>query len=117
MTSPGQTYSVSIFIQHFIRDLSISRSLVSTLYTLGTLAGALALPFVGRQIDRRGPRTMVGAITALFALSCVYVGFVQNALMLGIGFVLIRMLGQGSLGLVCSNVVNRWWVRRRGGLA
>ena len=114
MTSPGQTYSVSIYLEHFIRDLDISRSLVSTLYTLGTLTGSLALPFVGRQIDRRGPRAMVGLITALFAIACVYMGFVQNAVMLGIGFVLIRMLGQGSLGLVCTNVVNRWWVRRRG---
>ena len=114
MTSPGQTYSVSIFIEHFIQDLGISRSLVSALYTLGTLGGALALPYVGRQIDRRGPRTMVGIITALFVLACVYMGFVQNAVTLGIGFVLIRMLGQGSLGMVCSNVVNRWWVRRRG---
>jgi sugar phosphate permease len=114
MTSPGQTYSVSIFIEHFIRDLGISRSLVSTLYSLGTLGGSLALPFVGRQVDRRGPRLMVGVITALFSLSCIYMGFVQGAVMLGIGFTLIRMLGQGSLGLVCSNVVNRWWVRRRG---
>ena len=114
MTSPGQTYSVSIFIQHFIQDLGISRSLVSTLYTLGTLGGSLAMPFVGRQIDRRGPRAMVAVITALLAASCVYMGFVQNAVMLGVGFVLIRMLGQGSLGMVCSNVVNHWWVRRRG---
>ena len=59
MTSPGQTYSVSIFIEHFIRDLGISRSLVSTLYSLGTLAGSLALPFVGRQIDRRGDQLFV----------------------------------------------------------
>jgi sugar phosphate permease len=34
--------------------------------------------------------------------------------MLGIGFVLIRMLGQGSLSMVSSNVINRWWVQRRG---
>ena len=114
MTSPGQTYSVSIFIEHFIRDLGISRSLVSTLYTVGTLAGSLALPYVGRQIDRRGPGLMAGVITALFSLSCLYMGTVQGAVMLGLGFVLIRMLGQGSLGLVCTNVVNRWWVRRRG---
>ena len=114
MTSPGPTYSVSIFIEHFIGDLGVSRSLVSTLYTLGTLVASFTLPFVGRQIDRRGPRFMVGAITALFALACAYMGFVQNALMLGIGFVLIRMLGQGSLGMVSTNVINRWWVRRRG---
>jgi MFS family permease len=116
MTSPGQTYSVSIFIDHFIGDLRISRSLVSTLYTVGTLVGSLALPFVGRLIDERGPRVMVGVIAALFALACGYMALVRNALMLGIGFALIRMLGQGSLGLVSTNVINQWWVQRRGAI-
>jgi sugar phosphate permease len=114
LTSPGQTYTVSVFIDHFMRDLNLSRSLVSALYLVGTLTGSLALPFVGRQIDRHGPRLMVGAITALLALACVYMSLVQGAVTLAVGFVLIRMLGQGSLGLVCTTVVNRWWVRRRG---
>ena len=114
MTSPGQTYSVSIFIEHFIRDLGLSRSLVSTLYTLGTLGASLSLPFVGRQIDRRGPRIVVGVVTVAFGLACLYMGSVRNAVMLGLGFLLLRMLGQGSLSMVSSNVINRWWVRRRG---
>ena len=114
MTSPGQTYSVSVFIEHFIEDLGLSRSLVSTLYTVGTLTGSLAMPFVGRQIDRRGPRVMASAIAALLGLACIYMGTVRGAVMLGFGFFAIRMLGQGSLELVCGNVINRWWVRRRG---
>ena len=114
MTSPGQTYAVSIFIEHFIHDLGLSRSLVSTLYTVGTLIGSFALPFVGRQIDSRGPRLMVLIISLAFGLACIYMGFVQNAIMLGIGFVAIRMLGQGSLSIVSQNVINQWWVRRRG---
>lgn len=40
--------------------------------------------------------------------------FVQSAAMLAVGFVLLRMLGQGSLGMVCTNAVNHWWVRQRG---
>lgn len=114
LTSPGQTYSVSIFIEHFITDLGISRSLVSTLYTTGTLAGSFGLPLIGRQIDRRGPRQMVVVIAVIFGLACIYMGFVQNALMLGLGFIGIRMFGQGSLGLVSQNVINQWWVYRRG---
>jgi MFS transporter, OFA family, oxalate/formate antiporter len=76
--------------------------------------GSLALPLVGRQIDRRGSRLMVVVIAALFGLACIYMGFVSSALMLGIGFVAIRMLGQGSLSLVSQNVINQWWQRRRG---
>ncbi len=114
MTSPGQTYAVSIFIEHFIHDLGLSRSVVSGLYMVGTLTGSFALPFVGRQIDRRGPRLMVVFISIAFGLACIYMGFVQNAVMLGIGFMAIRMLGQGSLSIVSQNVINQWWVRRRG---
>ena len=114
MTSPGQTYAVSIFIEHFIADLGVSRSLVSTLYTVGTLIGSFALPIVGRQIDRRGARLVMTVITLLFGLACIFMGFVANAAMLGLGFVFIRMLGQGSLGLVSNNIINQWWVQRRG---
>ena len=114
MTSPGQTDSVSIFIEHFIGELHISRSLVSTLYTVGTLVASFALPIVGQQIDRRGPRRMVVIISTLFGLACIYMGLVQNAVMLCLGFIAIRMMGQGSLSLVCKTVVNQWWVRKRG---
>ncbi len=114
MTSPGQTYVVSIFIERFIEDLGLSRSLVSTLYTIGTLVGSFALPLVGRQIDRRGTRLMSVIVSVLFGLACIYMGTVRNAVMLGAGFVAIRMLGQGSLNLVGKTIINRWWVRRRG---
>ena len=114
MTSPGQTYVVSIFIEHFITDLDLSRSLVSTLYTVGTLVGSFALPLIGRQLDQRGARSMVVFVSVLFGLACIYMGTVRNALMLGAGFIAIRMLGQGSLSLVGRTIINRWWVRRRG---
>lgn len=114
MTSPGQTYTVSIFIEHFIDDLSLSRSAVSTLYSLGTLAGSLTLPLWGRQIDLRGSRKMVVLIAFLFGLACIFMGLVQNLIMLGIGFVAIRMMGQGSLSLVSQTLINQWWVNKRG---
>lgn len=114
MTSPGQTYAVSIFIEHFIVDLGISRSLISTLYAGGTLAGSLALPLIGREIDRRGSRFMVVAIAGALGLACIYMGTVNGPLALAAGFVAVRMLGQGSLTLVSLHVINQWWVTRRG---
>jgi sugar phosphate permease len=88
--------------------------MVSTYYAIGTLIGAAALPFVGRRIDQLGPRVVVVAVAILFGLACIFMGVVSSGLLLLIGFVLIRMLGQGSLGLVSTNVINQWWMRRRG---
>jgi MFS transporter, OFA family, oxalate/formate antiporter len=114
MTSPGQTYTESIFIESLIKDLSLSRSLVSTLYAFGTLVGGFSLPFWGRQVDYHGSRKIVTVVSILFGLSLIFMGFVQTPLMVGLGFILIRMLGQGSLGLVSQTAINQWWVRKRG---
>jgi len=114
MTTPGQTAGVSVFLDKIIADLGLKRSTVSLMYTLGTLSASFALPFVGRFIDRRGPRIAVIIISSLFALACVWMGFVQGAVTLFIGFLLIRALGQGSLSLVSIHIINIWFVRRRG---
>lgn len=114
LTSPGQTYAFSAFLDHFITDLGLSRSVVSTLYTAATLTASFVLPFVGRRFDRHGARGLITIVSLLLGLACIYMSFVRNAVMLGVGFFLLRQLGQGSLSLVSKNVVNLWWVRERG---
>ena len=114
MTTPGQTVGVSVFLDKIIADLGLPRATVSLLYTVGTLIGSFSLPFVGRFIDRRGPRLAVVLIASLFALACVWMGFVSALVTLLIGFILIRGLGQGALSLVSLYVINIWFVRRRG---
>ncbi|MFT5196020.1 MAG: MFS family permease, partial [Candidatus Promineifilaceae bacterium] len=114
MSSPGQTYSVSIFLEHIREDLAINRTTISLMYTIGTVTGSFALPFIGRMLDIRGPRLMMMVVAVLFGGACVYMGFVQNAFMLAIGFVGIRMLGQGSTSLISRQMINIWWVEKRG---
>lgn len=114
MTTPGQTVGVSVFVDRIVESLNISRPTVSLLYAIGTLGGSLALPFVGRAIDRYGPRLAVVAISLLFAGGCVWMGWVQGTAMLLVGFILIRSLGQGSLTLVSLHAISLWFVRRRG---
>ena len=114
MTTPGQTPGFSAFLNHFIGDLDLSRSLVSTLYTAATLVASFALPLVGRQFDRRGARLTIGLTSLLLGLACIYMSWVHDAWTLVLGFFLLRLLGQGSLSLVSKNAINLWWVRRRG---
>jgi len=113
-TIPGQTVGVSVFLDLIIGDLGMQRSTVSFLYTIGTLVGSFSLPFVGRAVDRHGPRRAVLVIGTGFAVACGFMGTVNGVVMLAVGFTLIRGFGQGALGLVSMHSINLWFVRRRG---
>jgi len=113
-TLPAQTAGVSLFIDAMIADLGLSRTTVSWMYTVATVAGASALPLVGRFMDRFGPRRAVLIVTTLLALTCAGMGYVGGWVTLLLGFMLLRGLGQGALGLVNNHAVNLWFERRRG---
>lgn len=113
-TGPGQTAGVSLFVDPLIRDLDVSRSAVSTAYLIGTLAGALALPWVGRALDRYGIRRTMAVIGAAFGAVLVALSTVSGIVGLTAGFVGIRMAGQGALGLTATTAAALWFDRRRG---
>ena len=114
LTGPGQTIGVSVFIDHFAEDLNLSKNAIAGGYAIGTLCGALAMPTVGRWIDRYGVRRAMTIISILFAGALFYMSGVQGIISLTIGFWFIRMLGQGSLSLVSNVAVSLWFEQRRG---
>lgn len=114
LTGPGQTLGVSVFIDSFVDDLSLSRPQVSGAYLVGTLLGASLLPRVGRLIDHWGVRIAQVVIGAMFALALVNMAFVDGLIWLAVGFLGIRFLGQGSLSLVSTVTVSIRFVRNRG---
>ena len=114
MTLPGQTAGVSVFFDPITSELGISRTSASIAYAVGTLAGILPAPVIGRWIDRRGPRLTATIIAGCLALACVAMATVQSAMTLLVGFALLRGAAIGGLSLVSQQVVNLWFVRRRG---
>ena len=116
-TAPGQSFSVSLFIDHFIEDFDLSRTTVSSLYGLGTFIASLSLTWVGRRIDRHGNRIMFVIISALFALALMLWSLVTGPAMMLIGFIAIRGLGQGSLSLTGGTAIAQWFSRLRGRLS
>lgn len=114
MTLPGQTAGVSVFFDPITADLGISRTSASIAYAVGTLAGILPAPVIGRWIDRRGPRVTATIIACWLAMACALMATVNSAMMLLVGFALLRGAAIGGLSLVSQQVVNLWFVRRRG---
>ncbi len=113
-TAPGQSFSVSLFIDHYIADFGLDRTSVSALYGLGTFLAALSLTWVGRRIDRHGNRLMSVFIALAFGLALMASSLVMGPFTIFISFIAIRGLGQGSLGLVSTTAVAQWFRMRRG---
>lgn len=114
MTGPGQTPGVSVFVDHLIAGLDVTRSQVSFAYLVGTLAGATAMPRVGRLIDERGSRLAMTVVGGLFGVMLAAMSGVVGMVTLVLGFAGIRMFGQGGLSLVATTSVAPWFDRRRG---
>lgn len=113
-SGPGQTYSISIFIDYYIEDFDLSRSLVSTLYLFATLLSGFLLFTMGRAIERFGPRRMSVVIAVMLGLACLWNSFLTGAVMMFIGFFTLRFFGQGSMMLLPNTVVPQWFVKQRG---
>ncbi|MFC0523714.1 MFS transporter [Pontibacillus salicampi] len=113
-SGPGQTYSISIFIDYYIRDFDYSRSLVSGIYSSATLCAGLMLFLVGRLVDRFGQRILMTVAGVMLALACIWNAFLLGTVMMFFGFFMIRLFGQGSLTLIPNTLVPQWFISKRG---
>ncbi|PKQ14372.1 MAG: MFS transporter, partial [Actinobacteria bacterium HGW-Actinobacteria-8] len=77
-TGPGQTVGISLFIDPLIEELGVSRSSISTSYLLGTLAGAIALPWIGRALDRYGVRRTMAVIGFVFGAVLIALSLISS---------------------------------------
>ncbi len=112
-SSPGQTYTFSVFLEHFRSDLGLPSTLISTLYLIGTVTASVMIVGIGRVLDLLGGRVMLVVSGLLIGFGALWMSQVSGAVELLIGFAMMRTLGQGSLSLIPTTLVSIWFVRNR----
>ncbi len=113
-SGPGQSHTFSVFIGPISEDLGISVTSIAFAYALATVGAAFLLPYVGKQVDRFGPRMSLLGIVIALGLACLFFGAAANMIWLVVGFGLLRFLGQGSMMLGSANLVAQWFSAKRG---
>ena len=113
VSGPGQTFTFSVFQDSFIEDLSLSSTSISTLYLFGSLTAAGLIIFIGRSLDRFGPRLMMVFSVVCLGLGALWLSQVTTSWQLFVGFAIMRTMGQGALSLIPATVVSVWFVRKR----
>ncbi|MFD6795211.1 MULTISPECIES: MFS transporter [Prauserella salsuginis group] len=114
MTAPGQTAAIALFVEPLSTSLNVSRSSVALAYSIGSLAGALVVPLLGKLLDRFGPRRVMAAIGLCFGATLLAAGTVTEFIGLTSAFVGIRIGGQAALSLVATTVVAMYMQRHKG---
>lgn len=128
---PGQTMGVSVYTNHLIKNLNLTRVQISMAYMIGTLVSSFLLTFAGIFYDKFGAR-VAGAGSAFFlglfliflAYSVSITSFLHGITsvsptkiafgLMVFGFLGIRFFGQGVLTLVSRGMVMRWFETHRG---
>ena len=114
VSGAAQSHTFSVFLGPVSAELGLSQTEWGAAFGLATLVAAFGLPYMGRMIDSRGPRTMMMWVTFGLGVACFAFGVAGGIASLAIVFAVLRFLGQGSLMLNASNLVSRWFDKRRG---
>lgn len=113
LSAPGQTYSISVFINVYKEEFNYSSTLISSAYSIATIISGILLVFMGKAIDKYGVKKVLIIVTIMLGLTTFYNSFVSSIYMLFFGFILLRYFGQGSMTLIPSTLVPQWFEKKR----
>jgi len=113
-TSPGQTFGITFFNTSFRRSFDLTQTWLSAIYLIATLIAGLTLPYIGGLTDRFGLRRSALVATVAMAGVCLWASQTQGIVMLFLGFVMLRIMGPGTLVLLANNTLATWFDRRLG---
>jgi MFS transporter, OFA family, oxalate/formate antiporter len=132
MSIPGQTIGVSVFTDHLIEALDVSRVNLSMAYMAGTILSGFLIPYAGRLYDRYGVRPVIMTAGFFMGLTLIYLSQIAQIsvwftgvitfispvtvifTLMTMGFFSLRFFGQGVLTMASRNMVMKWFDKKRG---
>ena len=113
--SGGSRFAFGLMLKPMSEDLDVSRSTLSLAVTMFMVVSAVAMPFVGRLVDRWSLRGTIAIGAGIAAAGLVLLGQVQNSWQVFIVYGLIYALGNSGTSIAPVVVmVSQWFTERRG---
>ncbi|MFH1805984.1 MAG: MFS transporter [Pseudomonadota bacterium] len=113
-SSFGQTFLIALFVPFMAASLAINETEFANIYAAITIGSALALPFLGRLIDRVDLLHYSIATLTLLAVGCFVLAATGSIWMLLAGLFIVRLAGQGLMTHVAMTGTARYFDRNRG---
>ena len=113
-SSPGQSFSVAIFVPSLTVAFGLSAGGFGLLYSTATLASALLLPLLGPLMDRHNLRIFSVCVGAGLAIGCSVSAAATIIPLLFVGILLLRLCGQGLMTQIAGVATTRFFGDQRG---
>lgn len=113
-TSFGQTYFISLFVPSLVASLPISEAEFGSLYGVGTLLGALLLPFIAAHYDSTPLATYTRRVFWAVGFSALLFALTVHPIMLVVAVAGLRLTGPGLMTHVSNTTMAKGFEKRRG---
>jgi MFS family permease len=114
LSSPGQTFFISLFIGAISASLGLGSAQLGSLYLVATLGAASLLPLTGHWLDRVDLRRYALFVAGGLAAGCGVMAIADGPIGVLFGFMLLRLTGQGLMTHVAVTSIARYFNRQRG---
>ena len=113
--SGGSRFAFGLMLKPMSEDLEVSRSTLSAAFTMFMVVSAVAMPFVGRLVDRWSLRGTIAIGAIIGAAGLAMMGLVQSSWQVFIVYGVVYALGNSGTSIAPVVVmVSQWFVQRRG---
>ena len=113
--SGGTRFGFGLMLKPMTDELGWSRSSLSLSVTAFMVVSALALPFVGRLMDRRGPRLIIASSSLIGAVGIGLMGRVVAHWQVFVLYGLVYAIGHAGSSVASIGImISRRFARRRG---
>jgi MFS family permease len=115
MFNSGVRFSVGLVLKPMADDLDWTRSAIAGAVTIFMLLSALALPVIGRLVDRFGPNLVMSASVVLMGVGTAAMSWVSTPWHAVLCYGVVAALGSAGTSITPIGVlVSRWYPERIG---
>ena len=113
--SGGSRFAFGLMLKPMSEDLAVSRSTLSLAVTMFMVVSAVAMPFVGRLVDRWSLRGTIAVGVVIAAAGLALMGLVQHSWQVFLVYGVFYALGNSGTSIAPVVVmVSQWFIERRG---